>query len=295
MPRGIINPRDLAGADAATVAKALGGTCTSQGWLCHCPVIGHGRRRGDIHPSLSVADGNRRLLVYCHAGCDPRDVLDAIRARGLLQPHPERTLKRVPDIPLEQDAARGVQTLWMSATSPDGTVVETYIRRRGILIPIPAAVRVGPGPAMVVAVRDLDRKVIAVQRTLLTSDGLKASVERPRITTGKLGNGAVQLAEPSDVLGLSEGVEDALAAFQETGIPTWAALGAGRMSNVVIPLGVRVLHIFADQDEAGKKAAYATAQDHVGAGRTVFVRFPPNDHKDWGSVVEINNKGRTAA
>jgi hypothetical protein len=33
---------------------------------------------------LHLADGDKRLLVHCYSGCDPRDVLDALRRRGLL-------------------------------------------------------------------------------------------------------------------------------------------------------------------------------------------------------------------
>jgi putative DNA primase/helicase len=64
---------------AATIAHALDGKRTSSGFLCRCPAPGHGRGRGDLHPSLSVADGNTRLVVHCLAGCDPGDVLEELR------------------------------------------------------------------------------------------------------------------------------------------------------------------------------------------------------------------------
>ena len=38
---------------------------------------------GDRAPSLSLRDGDRRLIVRCRAGCDPREVLAALHSRGL--------------------------------------------------------------------------------------------------------------------------------------------------------------------------------------------------------------------
>ena len=63
---------------AEAVAKILGGRRVSGGFLCHCPVAAHGKGRGDVHPSLTVADGDRALLYTCHAGCDPRAIRAAI-------------------------------------------------------------------------------------------------------------------------------------------------------------------------------------------------------------------------
>jgi 5S rRNA maturation endonuclease (ribonuclease M5) len=41
-------------------------------------VPSHGQGHGDRNPSLTIADGDKGLLVTCHAGCDPRDVLRAL-------------------------------------------------------------------------------------------------------------------------------------------------------------------------------------------------------------------------
>ena len=85
----------------------------------------------------------------------------------------------------------------------------------------------------------------------------------------------IALAAPSDLGGLAitEGVEDALAAIQLTEIPTWAALGAQRMHSLRIPDEVRELHIFSDDDEAGREAANRTAESH--RHRHCVIRLPP--------------------
>jgi hypothetical protein len=44
-----------------------------------CPVVAHGKGRGDRNPSLSVSEGeDGRALVYCHAGCDTAEILSAL-------------------------------------------------------------------------------------------------------------------------------------------------------------------------------------------------------------------------
>jgi hypothetical protein len=42
----------------------------------HCPGPAHWR--GDVHPSLVVADDTDRALIYCHTGCEPWDLLNLI-------------------------------------------------------------------------------------------------------------------------------------------------------------------------------------------------------------------------
>jgi predicted DNA-binding transcriptional regulator AlpA len=74
---------------AREIFQALGGKPVPGGYLVHCPVPSHGSGRGDQNPSLSVADGrDGKLLVHCHAGCNPVDVLAALRARGLIGGRP---------------------------------------------------------------------------------------------------------------------------------------------------------------------------------------------------------------
>ena len=69
---------------AASIARALGGHRSGNGYLCRCPVPSHGKGRGDRNPSLSISDGDQRVLVHCFGGCDPLDVLDELRHRGFL-------------------------------------------------------------------------------------------------------------------------------------------------------------------------------------------------------------------
>src|SRR6266852_133068 len=64
---------------AAQIAAALGESRRAgRWWSCRCPA------HDDRSPSLSLRDGNRGVFVHCWAGCDPRDVLAALRLRGLI-------------------------------------------------------------------------------------------------------------------------------------------------------------------------------------------------------------------
>jgi hypothetical protein len=77
----------------ARIAKALNGRpANGGGFSCHCPVPNHGRRRGDLNPSLLIRDGDFPLRLHCLAGCDRGAVLDELKRRGLLE-----DLARSPD------------------------------------------------------------------------------------------------------------------------------------------------------------------------------------------------------
>ena len=77
--------------DTETIAKTLGNAKQVNGqWLASCPVPGHGSGNGDKNPSLSITESEGKTLFHCHAGCDQREVFDAVRERNLLQSTPKR-------------------------------------------------------------------------------------------------------------------------------------------------------------------------------------------------------------
>ncbi len=282
--------------NAADIAKTLKGVRHGGGFLCRCPVPSHGKGRGDRSPSLSVSDGrDGKLLVYCFGGCDPRDVLAALGQRGLndetQREHP-RTPMLSPPAPVEPDPY--ALQLWQGAEPIQGTLGETYLRARGITFDPPPSLRYLPAyphlpgriylPAMVAAIQAGDRRVVAVQITMLDPRGdRKAQTKFPRRTFGAMRDGAVRFGAATNVLGLAEGVETALSAMRLFGVPTWACLGAARMHSVSIPDCVRELHLFADGDDAGENAIRRTAEAHRRS--RILVHRPLSPGRDFNDAL----------
>ena len=291
--------------NAESIARALQGRPTgNSGWIAKCPCPDHGRGRGDLNASLSLTDGEERLLVYCHAGCDSRDVLDELRGRGLLDDAGAGSRIDPPRVapthklraPVKQWPNPQALQLWKSSRPLAGTLAETYLRQRGILIDLPPSLRFidclwHPSartalPAMLAAVSGADHRVVAVQATFLDHGGHKASVEPVRRTYGVLGGAAVRLGRAEAELGLAEGTESALGAQQVTGVPTWALLGAARLGKLCdLPDDVREIHVFADDDTAGHLAAERAVQAYLRRGLRVVRRLPPDGCGDWADVV----------
>jgi len=149
------------------------------------------------------------------------------------------------------------------------------------------------GPALIVPVHT-DERITGVHVILLDDAGKKRPEPdlpdallwwNPKRSPGVLGSGAVRLAPATNVLGLAEGVEDALAATELTGVPCWAALGSGRMTSVAVPSSVCELHAFIDNDSAGQKAGEELAALHTAAGRRVMVHRPPEGFKDPNDIL----------
>ncbi len=130
-----------------------------------------------------------------------------------------------------------------------------------------------------------DRRVCAIHRTFLNEYGGKATVSSPKMALGPLGAGAVRLAKAGRVLGLAEGIEDALAAMQLCNLPCWASLGGARLARVDLPPEVREVHIFADGDDAGREAAEKAVRRFRREGLKARAFLPPDGAKDMNEAL----------
>ena len=294
---------------AERIARALGGKPYDDGWLIRCPAPDHGAGRGDKHPSCIVKDGDvpGRILVKCFATCTNDQILDALRSRGLLDDEPARTQTHRHQKPARRPLPRPEPNpdpkalrLWLAAKAISGTIAETYLREhRGITIDLPPSLRFGYAfhsptglelPALIAAIaRPHDRKIIAVQCTFLTERGAKSPLNKPRLNFGSFGTGAVRLAAVADIIGISEGVEKALAAMQLTGIPCWSTAGAGRLATVTVQDSAHTVHLFCDNDEPGRVAAKLATNRFTREGRKVVVRFPPDGVKDYDAITKARS------
>ena len=79
--------------------------CRCQRALAKGSIITHCPGHDDRHPSLSVKEDNGKLLIHCFAGCDQRQVITALKARGLwVASEQQKTRRGQMDQPVTVDA-----------------------------------------------------------------------------------------------------------------------------------------------------------------------------------------------
>ena len=175
------------------------------------------RMRTSAEP-LHQVEQHGKVLVHCHAGCDQRDVIAALRATwslgdsrhvgGPVRPQaspygfPTRLLPRLRCVP------RRPLRSGKHPNQADGSPVEIYLRWRGLRISAPAALRFHRGlrhptrarwPAMVALVTQGDTGLpLAVHRTFLDRDGSgKAPVDPQKMMLGLVVAELFALASPA--------------------------------------------------------------------------------------------------
>jgi putative DNA primase/helicase len=209
------------------------------------------------------------------------------------------------------------QRIWHEARPiTAGDEVDRYLRNRGLVLEhYPRTLRFHPElgyyrkdgsgksvkvatyPAMLGCVQGPDGHGITLHRTYL-SDGAKAlGEESKKLLSSGIEGAAVRLQEPTDELGITEGVENGLAVQLATGKPVWAALNCGNLERIWIPDTVRRICIYGDNDAdggfEGQASAYVLARRLMreskrvhdnGLSREVQVFIPRRSGTDWANV-----------
>lgn len=214
---------------------------------------------GDLLDIIREASGLR----------DFRDVVEEAR-RFLGSPRPAVST-RPPSTSASHRSTDAPRRLFAMAKPIAGTIVETYLRKRGITaLHETAALRYHPscyyrvdgtslrqtGPAMIAAVTDLDGKITGVHRTWLdpAGDG-KAAITTPRRAMGHLLGNGVRLGTPNDIMAAGEGIETVLSLrIVLPTMPMVAALSAAHLAALILPPTLRRLYVAHDNDLAGFKA-----------------------------------------
>jgi putative DNA primase/helicase len=286
---------------AQELAARLGGAVrlrNGKGWLARCPC------HEDRQASLSLRDGDTRLLVKCFAGCDVRDVLGELRRRGLLEDgrgHRDRPIARPPQSPIDPAKVEITSALriWREAFDPRGTLAEKYLNGRGLeldddlcgrVLRFHAGIKFGDGyrPALIAAFRpivgddDETAPPQAIHRIFLNGDGTKLAKKM----LAPVGGAAVKLDADESVgegLGICEGIETGLAVRATGWWPVWALGSAGAIAKLEPIAGISCLTIFGDHDSNGKgqAAAEECARRWAAAGHEVFIRIPSTTGADW--------------
>lgn len=217
--------------------------------------------------------------------------LEAVKRVGEIMGDIPKNVKKRPD----KDYRKMLNDTWRLGQSlVRGDPVMEYLAGRGLKL-IPDNVKYLPAcweserktrvPAMIALVSGPDGKPVTIHRTYL-KDGKKAPIKSPKKLmphNGTLKGAAVRLFEPDQgVVGISEGIETAVAATQLFKVPTWAAISSNIMEQWEPPKGIETVFIFGDHDVnyTGQKSAYTLANKLSLQGFKVVVRIP-EQIGDW--------------
>ena len=234
------------------------------------------------------------LLDVIRESCGLIDFKDvAEEARTFLSlPHPEPDpdhQRRPASAPAgSPEAARRLFAMSRPIT---GTIVETYLRTRGITaLHGTGSLRFHPRcyyrpdehsptetwPAMIASVTDLDGRITGVHRTWLSPEGSgKAPIDTPRRAMGELLGHAVRLCTAHDVMAAGEGIETILSLRMALpGLPMAAALSAAHLAAILFPATLRRLYIARDDDPAGDGARDSLVERARDAGIEAIALSP---------------------
>jgi hypothetical protein len=234
------------------------------------------------------------LLDVIRESCGLIDFKDvAEEARTFLSlPHPEPDpdhQRRPASAPAgSPEAARRLFAMSRPIT---GTIVETYLRKRGITaLHGTGSLRFHPRcyyrpdehsptetwPAMIASVTDLDGRITGLHRTWLSPEGSgKAPIDTPRRAMGDLLGQAVRFGTAHDVIAAGEGIETILSLRMALpGLPMAAALSAAHLAAILFRAPLRRLYIARDDDPAGDGARDTLVERARTAGIEAIVLSP---------------------
>jgi len=289
-----------------SVWRSLGINVNETGRHGPCPACSPGSKKSDrFRVDRNVAE---RGSYYCN-GCGPGfgidlvmrvlgiDVREAMEAVASIVGNCE--LNPVPEEkPVSPDLLR--KTFIESAPIRRGDVAHRYLTNRG-LKDIPGCLRhtrkcwnvetKQNEHALLAVFTGADNKAVTMQRIYLTPEGNKLPVAAPKMhmpCIGQMVGGAVRLYDCDSILGVAEGIETAIAAHDDLGIPVWATLSTSLMESFIPPPAVKEAIIIADNDQnfAGQKAAYKLANRLSVINKlSVQVFTPVTVGHDWLDVV----------
>lgn len=175
--------------------------------------------------------------------------------------------------------------IWHQCAEIDGDAALYLKARRCRLPPRDSDLRWHPnlrhpsgyiGPALIGLVTDaLTNAAISLHRTWVRPDGTKPDIQPARMLLKghRKAGGVIRLWPNEGVtsgLSIAEGIETCLVAAHGVE-PIWSVIDAGNMAAFRILLGIDSLTIFADNDEAGRKAANACAQRWASVAAVMIV------------------------
>ncbi|RUV74881.1 MAG: DNA primase [Mesorhizobium sp.] len=304
--------------DAAELAHRLGEHAEA---VCR-HYLSNGRRSGNYWQVGDVrnASGRSMFVRLRHSPKGPPgkwtdaatgehgDLLDIIRqsmglvdfkavadeARTFLampRPEPERRSSRPGATTVPTGSPEASRRLFAMSQPIPGTLVESYLRGRGItILHGTGSLRFHPRcyyrpedhgptetwPAMIAAVTDLSGHLTGAHRTWLDPDGNgKAPLDTPRRAMGDLLGHAVRFGIAGSVMAAGEGIETTLSL--RCALPDMAmaaALSAAHLGAILFPPTLHRLYVIRDNDPAGDSARDRLAERARAAGIEAIVLSP---------------------
>lgn len=223
-----------------------------------------------------------------------RETLDeARRFLALPRADPADTYRH--QLPAPIGSPEAARRLFAMSKPIEGTLVETYLRERGIAgAQTCTALRYHPRcwyrsddddpadhvrdswPALIAAITDETGIITGAHRTWLDPSGkAKAPISTPRRAMGLLLGNGVRFGRASDVLIAGEGIETMLSlrCVMPT-LPMIAGLSANHLAALLLPNGLRRVYVARDNDPAGRHATDALAKRAHNAGVEVLPLIP---------------------
>ncbi|PDS58820.1 DNA primase [Rhizobium anhuiense] len=182
-------------------------------------------------------------------------------------PEPQPQPKQHARTPAPSGSAEAARRLVAMCQPIGGTLVEAYLRGRGITA-LHGCGNLGFHPRCYYrpdehgptetwpAVTDLSDRITGAHRTWLAPDGSdKAPIDIQRKAMGDLLGHAVRFGLSGDVLAAGEGIESVLSAREfMPGMPAAAALSAAHLAAIQFHDALRRLYVVRDNDRAGDGA-----------------------------------------
>lgn len=254
-----------------------------------CPQCSHTRRK-KLEKCLGVTVDEKGVAWGCnHCSWTGGDLYSRDTVPRASKPPATQTRRAAPH--LKENVVNRTAAplaLWKESGEPRGTVVETYLKRRGLelfddvagrVVRFHAACPFGPGqrhPAIITAFRSIATdEVQAVHRTALNPDGSKIG----RMMLGPVAGAAIKIDGDQDVeqgLTVGEGFETCLAGRMMGFRPSWSLGSANAIASFPLLAGIDALTILGETDDSGAnaKAVRACGNRWAAAGREVIVATP---------------------
>lgn len=283
-----------------TIVAALGGDLYQGGARANVPAPGHDA--ADRSVSLLLSEG--RVVVHSFGAATWQAVRDDLHRRNLIGAD-GRVAAGAASAP-RLDGPRRIaiaRSLWAEGLRPASSgVVVRHLAGRGLplspetedLLEHPRAPYSAyapgrhAGPAMMTGIRDPAGAITAIELTYLSPNGqMMTGVKVPRKTVGRVPPGSAIRLRPAEARMLvAEGVVTTLSAMARFGLPGWALMSAGNLSQWTPPADVIEVLVAGDRGAAGERAARRLESRLLEAGVGAAVALPPLPCGDWNEAAQ---------